>query len=189
MPVAEPKHLYEISLHQALVTDELYELYHSYELAVHQKEVKDKAALNSHLCSSPAYDPNNPRDKFIHDRPAPYDSEEIDQGKTFQDEGLYPGPGSYHIYHRIDGKLVAMGVIDLTNSILNSEYFIYDQNYKFLCPGVIGAIHELEFMRMVRKKFNPNLKQYHLGELSLNAPKVNYKMNYKPGLLLCPRTR
>ena len=43
-------------------------------------------------------------------------------------------------------------------------------------------------MRIVRKKHNPNLLWYQLGELSVNCPKVNYKLNYKPGTLICPRT-
>ena len=30
---------------------------------------------------------------------------------------------------------------------------------------------------------------YQLGELVLNCPKVNYKLNYKPGQLICPRTK
>ena len=47
----------------------------------------------------------------------------------FKDEGIYPGFGSYHIYHRINGKLVAMGVNDITNTILSSMYFIYDPDY------------------------------------------------------------
>ena len=82
-----------------------------------------------------------------------------------------------------------MGVLDITNKILNSEYFIYDPEYKFLCPGVLGAVHELEYMRMIQKKYNPSMKEYHLGELSIHAPKVNYKLNYRPGILICPKTR
>lgn len=30
---------------------------------------------------------------------------------------------------------------------------------------------------------------YQLGELVLNCNKVNYKLNYKPGILICPRTK
>jgi arginine-tRNA-protein transferase len=59
------------------------------------------------------------------------------------------------VYHRIDGRLVAMGVVDITQTILNSQYFIYDPEFSFLCLGVVGAIHELEFMRMVQAKHNP----------------------------------
>ena len=84
-----------------------------------------KDGLNGHLCSSPAYNHENPKDKWMAERPAPLDSQEIDIGKEFVDEGLYPGTGSFHMYHRIDGKLIGVGVIDVTKTILNSEYFIW----------------------------------------------------------------
>ena len=105
---------------------------------MHGRSDTDKGTLNGHLCSSPAYNPENPKDKFIIDRPAPTDSDDIDIGKEFADEGIYPGPGSYHMYHRLDGKLIGVGVIDLTTTMLNSEYFIWHQDYRFLCPGVFG---------------------------------------------------
>jgi hypothetical protein len=53
-------------------------------------------------------------------RIAPYNFSTVDEGRKFKDEGIYPGKGSFHFYHRIDGKLVAMGVNDITNSILNA---------------------------------------------------------------------
>lgn len=59
----------------------------------------------------------------------------------------------------------------------------------FLHMGVVGAIRELEFMRMIKKKFNPDLTYYQLGELVTTCPKVNYKLHYKPGWVLCPRTK
>ena len=34
-----------------------------------------------------------------------------------------------------------------------------------------------------------NLRWYHLGELSINCPKVNYKLNYQPGYVVCPYTK
>ena len=157
-PVENPKHLYEISIHRAILTDEVFELYKDYEKIVHSRDVENKDQLNRHLCSSPAYDPSNPADKFVAERPAPLDSKDIDVGKVFKDEGLYPGEGTFHIYHRIDGKLIGMGVIDITKSLLNSEYFIWDQGFKFISPGVVGAIHEIEYMRMIKKKFNPSMQ-------------------------------
>jgi arginyl-tRNA--protein-N-Asp/Glu arginylyltransferase len=60
-PVSEPKHCYEISLHRALYTDELYEVYKKYEMAVHKKE-RDKDQLKRFVCSSPVYDPKNDDD-------------------------------------------------------------------------------------------------------------------------------
>lgn len=44
-------------------------------------------------------------------------------------------------------------------------------------------------MRKVAEVYNPHMRWYQLGELVLNCPKVNYKLNYKPGQLICPRTK
>jgi arginyl-tRNA--protein-N-Asp/Glu arginylyltransferase len=137
------------------------------------------------------YNPDDPKD---HDRigmAAPINYEKVDEGRVYNEggDGIYPGKGSYHFYHRIDGRLVAVGNIDLSTTILNSQYFIYDPEFQFLCMGVIGAIHEIEYMKMIQKTFNCEIKYYQLGELVLNCPKVNYKLNYKPGLLICPRTK
>jgi len=97
--------------------------------------------------------------------------------------------GTYHMYHRIDGKLVAFGVIDITTRFFNSAYFVYDPDYKFLNMGVVGAIREMEYMRLIVQKFNPDLTFYQLGEMVPSCPKVNYKLNYAPGLVICPRTK
>ena len=82
------------------------------------------------------------------------------------------------MYHRIDGKLVAVGVIDICSKYLNSAYFIYDPDYSKLSLGVVGAIKEMEYMRLIKSKYNPNLQYYHLGELQPKQSKVNYKANY-----------
>ena len=64
------------------------------------------------------------------------------------------------MYHRIDGKLVAVGVVDILKTFFNSAYFIYDPEYSFLNLGVVGAIRELEYMRMAKRKFNHYMQFY-----------------------------
>ena len=86
---------------------------------MHKKD-RDKDQLKRFVCSSPVYDPENPEDHERINRVAPINFASVDEGREFKDEGLYPGKGSFHYYHRIDGKLVAMGVNDITNSILNA---------------------------------------------------------------------
>lgn len=76
----------------------------------------------------------------------------IDTLRDFKDEGVYPGLGAYHMYHRIDEQLVAVGIIDITPTVLNSAYFIYDPNFKFLNLGVVGALMEMQYMNMLREK-------------------------------------
>ena len=82
------------------------------------------------------------------------------------------------MYHRIDGELVAIGVIDLTSSYFKSCYFIYKKKYSYLNLGVVGAMIELEYCRKLKDLWQKSLSYYHLGELVIDCSKVNYKLNY-----------
>ena len=59
----------------------------------------------------------------------------------------------------------------------------------FLTLGVVVAIREFEYFRLLKEKYIPTLRYYQLGEMVVTCPKVNYKLNYKPGLVICPRTK
>lgn len=157
-------------------------------MAVHKKE-RLKANLVRFLCNSPLYD--SEKEPHVANTPMWFKTTNVDQNMhVFEDEGIYPDAmGTYHMYHRIDGKLVAIGVIDICKRFFNSAYFIYDPDYKHLNLGVMGAIRELEYMRMIKKNFNPDLTFYQLGEMIPCCPKVNYKLNYQPGMIICPRTK
>ncbi len=142
-----------------MFTEELYELYKRYELHVHKKE-RLRANLKRFLCNSPLYDSEKEPHKA--NSPMHFKTTNVDKYMNeFKDEGTIPEAlGTYHMYHRIDGKLVAVGVIDICNRFLNSAYFLYDPDYMFLSLGVVGAIREMEFMRMIIDTHNPNLTFY-----------------------------
>jgi arginyl-tRNA--protein-N-Asp/Glu arginylyltransferase len=80
------------------------------------------------------------------------------------------------MYHRLDGKLVALGSLDFLQQHLNSGYFIYDPDFKFLNLGVIGALRELEYAKMIRQQDNTRFEWYVLGDLVPVCKKVNYKL-------------
>jgi hypothetical protein len=45
--------------------------------------------------------------------------------REFKDEGVCPQSlGTYHMYHRIDGVIAAIGVLDITKTYVDSCYFI-----------------------------------------------------------------
>ena len=71
-------------------------------MAVHKKE-RNQDQLKRFVCSSPVYDPNNEEDERIKNRSAPYNFETVDDFREYKDEPIYPGQGSFHFYHRIDG--------------------------------------------------------------------------------------
>lgn len=101
---------------------------------------------------------------------------------NLRDHGIYPRAlGAYFLLHRLDGKLVGCSVLTIANKYLESGYFMYDTDYKFLNLGVMSVVREIEYMRMVQKHFNPRLDSYMLGDIVVTCPKVNYKLNYQPG--------
>jgi len=102
-----------------MYTEELFDVYTRYEKHVHKKD-RDRDQLKRFVCSSPVFDHTSQSDQSFVKRPAPFNWEIVDELREFKDEPVYPGYGSFHFYHRIDGKLVAMGVIDITKRILNS---------------------------------------------------------------------
>ena len=167
----------------------MFELYRNYEREIHGRENRSTSFCHRHICRSPAYDPDDPADDHLKNREAPEDFTEVDEGRDFVEEPIYPGRGAFHCYHRIDGKLVAVGVLDITEKMVNSKYFLYDTSYAQLYLGVVGAIHEIEYTKMLQKQYAPKIELYQLGDLVLGCPKVNYKLNYKPGLVSCLRTK
>ena len=74
--------------------------------------------------------------------------------------GVYPGYGTFHMYHRIDGVLVAVNVIDILSEVFVSAYCLYDPAYNFLSLGVVTAVKELEYLRLIKEKHNPQMKYY-----------------------------
>jgi hypothetical protein len=54
------------------------------------------------------------KDVMIRDSPSLENCQMVDETfREFKDEGVFPGHGTFHMYHRIDGKLVALSVIDI----------------------------------------------------------------------------
>lgn len=55
--------------------------------------------------------------------------------------------GGFHHQYRIDGKLVAVGVVDILPKCLSSVYLFYDPDYEFLSLGTITALKEIEWVQ------------------------------------------
>lgn len=59
------------------------------------------------------------------------------------DRVYQPALGSYHQQYLIDGKIIAVGVVDLLPRCLSSKYFYYDPDFSFLTMGTYSALRWL----------------------------------------------
>ncbi|VEN52608.1 unnamed protein product [Callosobruchus maculatus] len=98
-----------------------------------------------------------------------------------------PGYGSFHQQYWIDGKLIAVGVIDILPRCVSSVYFFYDPDYRSLTLGTYGALREVYFTRSLQKTL-PELNSYYMGFYIHSCQKMRYKGRLTPSYLLCPET-
>jgi len=154
---------FEIKLEKAKFDQESFEMYRRYCASIHEKQKEDPASYESFLCMQTLV----------------YDTQESN-GKTLE-------LGCYHMKYYVDGKFIAVGVVDITPVCLSSVYFFYDPDYKDLSMGVVGAIKEIEYVQEMHKYF-PDFKYYYLGYYIQDCQKMVYKGDYEPAELLCPIT-
>ena len=87
-----------------------------------------------------------------------------DTYRVFKDEGVNPkAVGSYHLYHRIDGELMAVSVLDITPHTVSSVYLFYDPKFDFLYPGKVCAIREIEYLLKLRELGRKEMEYYIMG--------------------------
>ncbi|VAH19724.1 unnamed protein product [Triticum turgidum subsp. durum] len=95
------------------------------------------------------------------------------------------GFGSFHQQYRIDGKLVAVGVVDILPKCLSSKYLFWDPDLAFLSLGKYTALKEIDWVKTTQKSC-PSLEYYYLGYYIHSCNKMRYKAAYRPSELLCP---
>ncbi|KAM9062963.1 arginyl-tRNA--protein transferase 1 isoform X1 [Sarcophilus harrisii] len=139
-------------------------LYAKYQMAIHKDTAAEcgEAEFTRFLCSSPLEAENPPN-------------------------GPDCGYGSFHQQYWLDGKIIAVGVIDVLPYCVSSVYLYYDPDYAFLSLGVYSALREIAFTRELHEKTS-QLSYYYMGFYIHSCPKMRYKGQYRPSDLLCPET-
>lgn len=98
---------------------------------------------------------------------------------------VFCGFGSFHQQYLIDGRLVAVGVVDILPFCLSSKYLFWDPDLAFLSLGKYSALQEIEWVQKAHS-ICPSLEYYYLGYYIHTCPKMRYKGAYRPSELLCP---
>ncbi|KAM3606781.1 uncharacterized protein V6R79_023151 [Siganus canaliculatus] len=102
-------------------------------------------------------------------------------------DGPEMGYGSFHQQYWLDGRIVAVGVIDILPTCVSSVYLYYHPDFASLSLGSYSALREISFTRQLQKQ-SPKLCYYYLGFYIHSCPKMRYKGQYRPSDLLCPET-
>ncbi|XP_066549923.1 arginyl-tRNA--protein transferase 1 isoform X5 [Amia ocellicauda] len=97
------------------------------------------------------------------------------------------GYGSFHQQYWLDGRIIAVGVIDILPTCVSSVYLYYDPSFSSLSLGSYSALREIAFTRQLHQQ-SPQLRFYYLGFYIHSCPKMRYKGQYRPSALLCPET-
>ncbi|KAH9507257.1 Arginyl-tRNA--protein transferase 1 [Bulinus truncatus] len=151
--------------HQIVITfQESFSLFRKYQMLIHKEpdEECDMLGFRNFLVESPLED---------------------SQGNARPPDGF----GSFHQHYLLDGKLIAVGVIDILPSCVSSVYLYYDPEYSFLGLGVYSALRELALVRRLHQ-YVPDLKYYYMGFYIHSCPKMRYKGQFSPSFLACPES-
>ncbi|KAH6604920.1 hypothetical protein Trco_006627 [Trichoderma cornu-damae] len=90
--------------------------------------------------------------------------------------------GSYHQCYRLDGVLVAIGVLDLLPQCVSSVYFLYHESVHRFGPGKLGALYEIALA------VEDGYRWWYPGFYIHSCPKMRYKIDYGPQYILDPDT-
>ncbi|KAF9870149.1 arginine-trna-protein transferase 1 [Colletotrichum karsti] len=157
----EPAHKFSVTLEDDDFTEEKYLVYENYQRVVHKEQPADitRRGFRRFLCESPL------------------------QRKTIRNaDGKEQVLGSFHQCYRIDGKLVAIGVLDLLPHCVSAVYFLYHESIHKHAPGKLGAIREIALAREAGYRY------WYPGFYIHTCPKMRYKMDYTPQYILDPET-
>eukprot|EP00347_Sterkiella_histriomuscorum_P012879 403366869 len=185
-PGQQLKHKYTVKITKALSSKESFEIYAKYQEVVHGEKEKGISGYQRFLCQSPLFDTKNKTESNFE---CPKSLKEYDDIRDLKDEGIFTEYlGSYHMIHRIDGEIMAVGVVDFTPNVLSSVYLYYNPKFEFLNPGTFTAVREIEYVQRVQEVFNPEFIYYYMGYYFQDCQKSVYKASYKPSQVVCPVT-
>ncbi|KAL5991473.1 hypothetical protein ACLOJK_012382 [Asimina triloba] len=155
----------EKRLKRSSFDEEEYALYRKYQITVHNDE-PNQVTESSYK-------------RFLVDTPLAFIPP--------SDDGTVPhcGFGSFHQQYLIDGRLVAVGVVDILPRCLSSKYLFWDPDLAFLSLGKYSALQEINWVREAEVQC-PSLQYYYLGYYIHSCSKMKYKAAYCPSELLCP---
>lgn len=158
---------FEITTARSTFDAEEFALWKRYQVSVHGDEESDLSA-RSYV-------------RFLVD--SPFEHEPAARPGTPSE-----GYGAFHQQYRIDGALVAVGVVDILPRGLSSKYFFWDPDYAHLSLGKVSALKEIEYVLDQKRRGASAFEFYYMGYYIHDCQKMKYKAEYAPSELRCSTT-
>ncbi|KAK6500832.1 Arginyl-tRNA--protein transferase 1, variant 2 [Arthrobotrys conoides] len=150
----EPAHKFEIVLEENNFTEEKYQLFEHYQKKIHNDEASE-GGFKRFLCANPFKPPYSVDDK----------------GRKI---------GAYHQCYYLDGRLIAMAVLDLLPDCVSGVYFMYHTDFSQWSFGKLSAVREIALAE------EGGYEYYYMGYYIHSCPKMRYKCEYQPAEILDP---
>ncbi|KAG8218768.1 arginine-tRNA-protein transferase [Butyriboletus roseoflavus] len=163
----EPRHDFKVTLEQSSYTDEKYTLYVAYQTQIHHDDDNTPRSFRRFLVQSP-----------LISEPIPY--------QTPPPRHLPSHFGSYHQMYRLDGELIAVGVLDILPGCVSSVYFMYNAKWEKYSLGKLSALREVALAREIHDAGLSSLDALYMGFYIHSCPKMSYKGEYTPSFLADP---
>ncbi|KAH7887853.1 arginine-tRNA-protein transferase [Phlebopus sp. FC_14] len=163
----EFQHDFRVTLEHSSYTDEKYALYVAYQTEIHHDNDNSPISFRRFLVQSP-----------LLREPILYSSNPPEHLPTYY--------GSYHQMYRLDGELIAMGVIDILPGCVSSVYFMYNARWEKYSLGKLSALREAALALEIRGAGVPTMTSLYMGFYIHSCQKMRYKGEYCPSFLADP---
>ncbi|KAG1806931.1 arginine-tRNA-protein transferase [Suillus plorans] len=166
-PNATARHKFKVTLEPSTYSEEKYALYLLYQREVHHDPYNTPEDFKRFLVKSP-----------LINEPIPY--------TTSPPDHLPSQYGSFHQMYRLDGELIAVGVIDILPECVSSVYFMYDPKHEKYSLGKLSAIREASLAREIHDAGVITMSSLAMGFYIHSCQKMKYKGGYSPSYLADP---
>jgi len=163
------KRKFEVILEPSSYSKEKFELYCKYQRSVHQDTDNAISGFKRFLVDTP-----------LEPIAVPY--------RVQRPSHLPPTYGSYHQLYRVDGRLVAIAVIDVLPHCISSVYFMYDAGWEQFSLGKLSALREVALAKEMHEAGAPGMGYLYMGYYIQTCQKMRYKAEYAPSFLADPET-
>ncbi|EIM88514.1 uncharacterized protein STEHIDRAFT_95770 [Stereum hirsutum FP-91666 SS1] len=163
----DPAHKFEVTIEPSSFTEEKFALFQSYEKHIHKKDETKPSGFRRFLVDTPLV-----REEIPYSSPPP--------------SHLPTHYGAHHQLYRLDGELIAMGVIDILPNCVSSVYFMWEKRFEKFSLGKISALREASLAREIREAGAKHMGYLYMGFYIQSCQKMRYKGEYAPSYLADP---